>query len=185
MGRSKRPAGPSPSAVLGGKVRQVRLRKGWTAQQHLADSLGELGRPIDRTAVQRIESGNRGVSLDDAFTIATALEVPALSLMLPFDKEAPVAVAPEVTVSSGEAWKWAKGEEPLPGQDRRFFEDESPDFWMEATRWRHVGMLEALTDRLAAALEAGDKRGVTSALDGLSQEIVRLQAESSTRKRGR
>lgn len=170
-------AGARPSQVFGSHVRDVRIRKGWTSQQHLADRLGELGHGIDRSAIARLERGTRGVPLDEAFAIAAALEVSPLSLMLPREPGQPVAVAPGLTVTSAEAREWARGDDPLPGQDRQFFEQESPEFWVEALGWRRMRGLYALVSRLAEAWDQEDAKGAATALDALDEELAEQRAE--------
>lgn len=185
-GSRARKVGAPPSHVFGEQVRGVRTRKGWTSQQRLADRLGALGHEVDRTAVTRLETGKRGVSLDEAFAIAAALEVSPLSLMLPRAPEEPVAVAPRLTVTTKAARAWAQGVEPLPGQDRQFFEQESPEFWVEALAWRRMRGLYGLVSQLAEAWEQQDTKGAAVALDALDEEVGRQRAElRRTRQQGR
>jgi transcriptional regulator with XRE-family HTH domain len=172
-----RKAGPPPSRVFGEQVRGVRTRKGWTSQQHLADRLEELGHDIDRSAIARLETGKRGVPLDEAFAIAAALEVSPLSLMLPREPDDPVAVAPRLTVSAEEAREWVRGDEPLPNQDRQFFEQESPAFWIEVLAWRRIQALYALVHRLAEAWDQEDAKRVSGALDAIDEELQRQREE--------
>lgn len=55
--------------VFAARVREERERRGWS-QATLAGKLAEAGLTLHSTAITRIESGERGVSLDDAATIA-------------------------------------------------------------------------------------------------------------------
>lgn len=190
MARAKKnDAAPPPSSVFGQQVRAVRTHKGWTSQQHLAERLSELsGHDIDRSAIARLETGKRGVSLDEAFAISAALEVSPLSLMLPRDPSQPVAVAPHVTVTGKEAREWARGDEPLPGQDRQFFESESPEFWIEVLAWRRTQALYGLVHRLAEAWDQEDTKRVALALDALDEELQRQRDEvkrAASSRRGR
>lgn len=176
-GTRAKKTGTPPSRVLGEQVRRVRVRKGWTTQQALADRLKALGYDMDRSAVARLETGKRGVSLDESFAIAAALEVSPLSLVLPRNEDEPVSVAPDLTVSTAAAREWLRGEEPLPGQDRQFFEQESPTFWVEALGWRRMRALYALVSRLAEAWDQEDTKAAAGALDALDDEMVRQRAE--------
>lgn len=171
---AKRGAGATtPSQEMAARVRTVRIRKGWTSQQKLADELGKLGYEVDRSAIARLETGKRGVHVDEAFALAAALEVSPLSLMLPSAPGEPVAVAPEMTVTSAEARAWARGESPLPGQDQRFFEQEAPEFWVEVGALQRVPGLYGAVDRLAEALQADDRKAALRALAVLEAEVAR------------
>lgn len=177
-GRARKKVGPPPSVVFGEQVRGVRLRRGLASQQRLVDRLGELGYAVDRSTINRLENGSRGVSLDEAFAVAAALGVSPLSLMLPLEMGQPVAVAPGLTVTSAEARAWAKGDEPLPGQDPQFFEHERPVEWVDVLVQRRIQALDALVAALADAWSAEDTEQVADALDALDEEIQRQRSEA-------
>jgi transcriptional regulator with XRE-family HTH domain len=98
------------------RVREVRERRGWT-QQQLADRLRELGVPIDRTKVNRVETGARAVSIDDALAIAAALGVSPSVLFFPLASSEPVRLTPERVVAAEEGRRWFRGEQPLHPAD--------------------------------------------------------------------
>lgn len=50
------------------------------SHSELVTRLAELGWTVDRTALVRIESGSRGVSLDEAHLIARVLDAPLSTL---------------------------------------------------------------------------------------------------------
>lgn len=58
------------SAIVARNIRQLRKARGWTAQQ-----LAEQAPPLSRQAISRIENGDRGVSLDDAYALAEVFGV--------------------------------------------------------------------------------------------------------------
>lgn len=96
------------------RVQQLRKERGWN-QQQLADAVAERGWQMDRTAIVRIESGKRGVSVDDLTALAAALNVSPGWLLLPTvvgDEEVPLVGS--VTAPGWAAWQWVDGVAPLP-----------------------------------------------------------------------
>jgi transcriptional regulator with XRE-family HTH domain len=84
-------------------------------QQGLADRLAELGWPADRTAITRIERGDRRVTVDDLGLLAVALNVPLSVLLLPIYEGHDVAVAmgEASAVNRWLLFEWMIGNEPL------------------------------------------------------------------------
>src|ERR1039457_2619992 len=112
------PARPAqtPSEIFAVEVRATRERNGW-AQQQLAPRLAALDCPIDRSTIAKIESGKRGISLDEAFAFAAALGVSPAALALPRGTATDVRVAPKRTVRGYEAHRWLQGRASLFGDD--------------------------------------------------------------------
>lgn len=107
-----------PSDVAGQQIAWLRERKGWT-QVDLAERLGEdFGVVVDPATVARIETGKRGLSLDETFLFAAALDAPPSLLMLPLGTGDDVAVTPTTTVHPWLAYCWLTGEGPLTNSDR-------------------------------------------------------------------
>ena len=87
-GRSKKMAdAPTPGNLPRKRVRAVRSRKDWS-QQRLADEMELLGVPMDRSAVAKVETGARGVSIDEVFAFALALAASPTALLVPRAREA-------------------------------------------------------------------------------------------------
>lgn len=81
------------------------------SQQQLARTLAELGRPMQASAVAKVESGDRRVDVDDLAALAVALNVPLMRLLLPEGSENDeVDVVPAYSVPLWSAWQWATGE---------------------------------------------------------------------------
>lgn len=100
------------------------------SQQQLADQLAEIAFPLDRSAISKIESGQRNVSIDEALAIAVALGVEPAALLFP-RTTADVRIAPKMVVSNTRAAMWFRGMHPLsdrPDMQRRFYE-ERDDGW--------------------------------------------------------
>ena len=74
------------------------------------------GWKVDRAQIARIESRDRGVSLDEALRVAWALSVPPALLYLPLGDADKIAIAPDVTLSTIAARQWVTGDaEPSVG----------------------------------------------------------------------
>lgn len=70
----------SKKNVIGNQMRKLRIAQGGITQDHLAGKLARLGLDIDRSAISRIESGERYVLDYEAALIAKALKVPIQDL---------------------------------------------------------------------------------------------------------
>ena len=103
------------------RVRYLRERLGWS-QQDLADRLRNLGAPLDRAGIARLETGKRGITLDETMRLAYALNVAPVHLMIDTEDEAErMQPVPGAEVSPAEARKWVRGEMPLLFQDPRAY----------------------------------------------------------------
>lgn len=130
MNQSEEKASPakSPTEALSEQLAYWRDRRNLTAQQ-LADRVASIGGKLDPQAISKIETRNRGVSLDEALLLAYALTVPPPLLFLPLGREDLIAIAPDVTVHPDLAWKWVEGLEP-PTDSNRYV--VRPGEWREA-----------------------------------------------------
>ncbi|MFE1346984.1 hypothetical protein ACFW57_20600, partial [Streptomyces sp. NPDC058757] len=73
--------------------------------------------PWNRSVVANFESGRRpAVSVQELLALAVALDVAPVNLLVPLDSE-PYKVTPTGTEphSSGEVWRWMRGQHPLNG----------------------------------------------------------------------
>lgn len=111
------------------RLKQVRQRHGLT-QAQLADRLRELGYPIDRVTLSKIERGGeraKNVKLEEAFAIAYALDVSPKHLIAPYSMESRVSVVPaKRPLGPEDAREWVAGRWPVTDQDARFFYTELP-----------------------------------------------------------
>lgn len=99
--------------VVATNVRAVRERRRLT-QLQLAARMAEVGRPMQASAVAKVESGDRRVDVDDLAAFAVALNVPPARLLLPdVAEDAEVHVVPAYSVSMRAAWGWATGQHAL------------------------------------------------------------------------
>jgi transcriptional regulator with XRE-family HTH domain len=147
--------------VFAYRLRDARLTKQWT-QQQLADAMVEIGHPIGRAAIAKIEAGAHGaggevwheplkqgqtpprpVSLEEAVAFAVALGVPPPSLFLPLNADHDVALAPNVAAGPKAAHAWVRGQASLDPAATRFYRLQTfPD--PAARRPITVAQLEAL-----------------------------------------
>jgi hypothetical protein len=84
------------------------------SQQAVVDKLAELGVPMLKTTLSKIENAGRGVDVDELVALALALDVTPNHLLLPDradDEE--IHLAPNKTLTSAEAWHWATYRRPL------------------------------------------------------------------------
>ena len=98
----------SPSRVFGRKVEMAMSRKWpvWT-QGDLAEALQKVGSDLDRDAVQKIVSGRRkGITLEEVFEIAAALDVNPVELVTPYREGETVAVTPTRDVDGQLVREW-------------------------------------------------------------------------------
>lgn len=107
--------GPTaPTAVIAGRVRELRRRRGWTAAD-LGARLTEHGVPWNRSIVANFESGRRpDVSVRELLALAVVLDIAPVNLLVPLGSE-PYQVTPDRTESADTVRAWVRGEQPLPG----------------------------------------------------------------------
>jgi len=164
------------SRTFGQQVRAARERRGWTQAQLVAE-LKKCGEPMDQATVARLETGKRGVSVDDLLLFALALGVAPLYLLLP-RATGPVELAPGMAVSGWEALAWARGMYALPFTDAtdteaavddpevRHYYEAVPDYEERAIRhhplvrtlWLEVGY--AMTCAASTSTRAGLRRSL-------------------------
>lgn len=98
------------------RVQGLRKKRGLT-QHDLAEALKEQGWPTDRSTVVRLESGKRGISVDDLVALAAALNVsPGWLLLPPTSGDEVVPIIGSVTAPAWAAWQWVDGLYPLPSR---------------------------------------------------------------------
>lgn len=177
---------PSEAFRLQMPVMRDRKQPRWS-QEALAAAVSELGEPMHQATVAKIESGTRGISLDDAMGIAAALGVSpvhmvAASFLQDVDR---VAVAPKLPATTSLVRGWMRGQSPLREQDARFFFTEvSEEEWLAQQQVGLQAILSMVQD-LIEAVVADDRDRVADLLDGIYQEVQRQRAALERRnKRG-
>ena len=125
--RRRRPKGITFEQSVALRVRSLRERHGFS-QQDLADKLASYGIALDRSAVARLERGQRGISLEEAMYLALALDVAPVHLIVDPDGELPIVMAGKSSplVTPFQARGWIRGEFPLFEQDIKIYLSEIP-----------------------------------------------------------
>jgi len=106
------------SVRVAANVRRLRIARGLSTYD-VVRKLDAAGWPMQPTAITRIESGNRNVSVDDLVALAAVLGVSPGTLLMPETQaplaplHAPAEILPGLVVSLGAAWAWTVGEAPL------------------------------------------------------------------------
>jgi transcriptional regulator with XRE-family HTH domain len=93
---------------MGRAVAQRRGDAGMTAQQ-LAERCKDLGAPIHRTTITKIENGRTRFDVGELLILAAALDVPPLVLLYPDLPGGDVEIIPGEPGSSWDAYLWATG----------------------------------------------------------------------------
>ncbi|WP_268959427.1 helix-turn-helix domain-containing protein [Nonomuraea antri] len=141
--------------------------------QALADRCGELGLPMDRSVIAKLEKGLRqSITIPELIVLAKALDVAPVRLLFPLEEQGKVEILPGREVPTWRAAEWFDGSDDdaleAKGWDPHTW--RSPDPIVMAFRWhrRHLESWSAMQKLLAGqrkeAKEATDpdmKRGLT------------------------
>jgi transcriptional regulator with XRE-family HTH domain len=100
---------------LGRAVRERRSTLGLSAQQ-VSDRTRDIGYPVTRVAISKIEGNLRSGKVDVAelFALARALEIPPGLLLFPDFPDGEIEVLPGKLVSSADALNWVAGQRSYP-----------------------------------------------------------------------
>ncbi|MGW4371997.1 DEAD/DEAH box helicase family protein [Nocardia takedensis] len=97
---------------VGQRLKDVRQSRGLTLNL-LATRLSDLGRPIDLSALAKIEKGQRRVDVDDLMALARALDVSPNWLLFPETATNDrVDLTAAFSMTGREAWQWAVRDQP-------------------------------------------------------------------------
>lgn len=180
-----------PSHTFARYLRQARDRKGWSQRECVAHLQDRFGVRLDPAALARIESGDRGLSLDEALVLSALLGVAPVHMVVPRDDEEDVLLADKqaeedgtaaVTAEPEDARRWIAGRMPLTDQDDPvFFFAEAPRqvYEMEtSTAYRKVRLVEAGLAHAAMRRAHGDPIP-DELLDDLMEDAEALRREVS------
>lgn len=144
--------------------------------QALANRTAELGHPLDRSVIAKLEKGLRQtITVADLLALARALDVPPVTLLFPLNE-------PEVELLPGErrgVWSsllWLTGEAPYP---------EPPTSYTESQRWEPPPAIalfrqhdQFVREALAAASRAAEHRMQAALSAGDDQAQLEAAAEA-------
>lgn len=125
---SSKPKKETPAevrVVFAQRLREARDARRWT-QQQLADAVAAIGARLDRTTIAKLEKGQREAHVKELVSLAAALDVSPMHLLLPWRLDAEVKLAPKLTVDGFDALKWASGQRPLAEANRRTYDFMAP-----------------------------------------------------------
>jgi transcriptional regulator with XRE-family HTH domain len=109
----------TPSEWAAERVRLWRGRRNNMTVEELTDEVKRLGGSLSRSAVTKIENGDRGISLDEALLLAAALKIPPAQLFFPMGTNERVSITARSTIHPHLAYEWLAGKEPLTTTERR------------------------------------------------------------------
>lgn len=173
--------------VVAERVRHYRSERGWT-QEQLADEMGQLGYPINRATLAKLENGGTraaNVPLAEVLALAAALDVPPVLLFVPLGSNEDVAVVPKARLHPFYVFRWVIGEVPFAIRRQGENRARRPDRWKQNRRpVRQFHEATRLADRLrlgSAYLEAAiaedepadQVEAATVRLDGILKELDR------------
>ena len=164
-----------PSEVFAGRLRETRKARGGMSQTELAERMTDAGRPLSRAALLRLESGSRGLLLDEALALAVCLWVAPAHLLTPPDG-AVVGLTDKMAVDDLRDWFATGNPFPFP-------------VWPAEPRDEDRALLNRNFERSVASYaqalidadKAGDEDGRRAALRAIRAAVERLRDPS---KRG-
>jgi transcriptional regulator with XRE-family HTH domain len=176
IGQVAKEIGQRPSQVFAKRLKETRNDRGFS-QTALAQRLTDVGQPMSKAALLRIESGERGLLLDEAIALAQVLHVAPAHLLSPPDDER-IALTPSYAVDGAGMRNWLLFGEP-------FLEMTEPGKRASA-RIKLAFNIEAYARAIVDAGRGDDKAGVDSATRALEavirdhhKEIDRLQGDEN------
>ncbi|TVL91940.1 helix-turn-helix transcriptional regulator [Streptomyces sp. SAJ15] len=173
----------APTSVIAKRVREVRKRRGLTAED-LANRLVEQGIGWQRSTVAKLENGKReNVTVTEWLALAYVLGVAPVHLLVDPNDDEPFQITPEHSESGSTVRAWVRGSSPAQGVDTRTFSAEVPEGEF-ALRDHFAGRalaaaqsdVERLITRSGFVVE-GTEDEFQSALDRARASVERLSAE--------
>jgi transcriptional regulator with XRE-family HTH domain len=182
MTRTRERTPSAASEVVGRQVEAA--RKGLRiSQTELARKLKDLGVPMRQVTIARLESGDRRISVDEVFAIATALSVNPLFLLSGDYTNEDMPVTPDREVPPNVMRLWFGGSRALPGTDERTYRDFVPEEERFARLRRGVQhMQQSYLDYMEAAKKR-DTGAMKDALRDPRHELERQQADLDREER--
>jgi transcriptional regulator with XRE-family HTH domain len=163
-----------PSQVFAKRLQETRKDRGFS-QTALAQRLTEAGQPMSKAALLRIESGERGLLLDEALALAQVLHVAPAHLLSPEDDEQ-IALTPSFSVDGAGLRNWLLFGAPMLAM--------TEEGQRASARIKLAFNIEDYARAIVDARDGRDKAGLESATRALEavilehqKEIVRVNAE--------
>ena len=120
----------TPHRVIAARMKELRKRHGWTAEQ-LAEKLTAVGIKWDRSIVSNVETGRRAsITVEEMMALAMVLDTSPVHMMVPLEDRRAIGDTYAVTKATKTvpslARRWVRGQMRLGPQDRRLFYSEVP-----------------------------------------------------------
>ncbi|WP_156666075.1 helix-turn-helix domain-containing protein [Rhodococcus sp. HS-D2] len=171
---------------VGEEVRRLRADVHEMSAVQLANRTAELGYPITRGTIAKIESNSRAAKLDvvEVAVLAKALRVPPLQLLYPELPDGPVEVLPGVTVRSVSAMTWFSGEElEYTNGDLGVSWAANDSAYVQGEKWKHSLPIRGARQILRKEEQIATAQTMVSArMDAEQVEMWMRQAEELTRE---
>ncbi|RJL22043.1 hypothetical protein D5H75_36180 [Bailinhaonella thermotolerans] len=147
--------------------------------QALADRCADLGLPLDRSVIAKLEKGLRQtIAVGEVLVLAEALQVPPLLLILPIGNASTVEALPHVEISTTTAYDWFVGLEPGHRREEVAPESMRSDTWhasSKVARLMHEHQ-QQLTERERALAGASHQRRLAEHAAADRERRARLDA---------
>lgn len=111
----------SLDAIVGSQIGALRQREGMT-QKALAEKIGER-----QSTIARIELGKQSITIEKLLRISWALDVAPAFLLAASFQPADVPVTAKIKLSPRDAFEWIIGDQHLPGEDERAYNENVSD----------------------------------------------------------
>jgi transcriptional regulator with XRE-family HTH domain len=151
------------SDVFRARLFETRKARSGMSQAALAQAMGEAGYRMDKAAVTRIENGERGISLDEAFAFASVLSAVPAQLFTPPGNE-DVCLTENVAVNGAGMRAWLQYGDAFVAQ--------SGDLPEELVRDRALEAMAVYALALVDAKRNEDKAGIQDAYRALERTIL-------------
>lgn len=173
----------TPTEAFVRQFRESRVRRDLTQSDVANDLVGRLGvNHWKRMTITKIEAGDRGVSLDDAFQLAAAIRLTPLFLFVPRARGDKLQIAPRMKLDSHTALMYVRGQFVPQGEDQRLYELEAPESEWDAVRLG-VQRLPTLAQAVVQQRIAGQDDYLEDFLDDLAHEVSQERRRLRQRQR--
>lgn len=149
-------------------VKATRKWRGWS-QADLAERLHELGVPLGRGAVAKIESGVRALRWHEALALAAALGSDPTYLAGGGSEQPEIEVTPELILPSSVLRQWLIGNRRITIEDRVLDMPISDDEWIGRQK-QYIAMVYRYAQDVVNAVGAGDDDALRNAIEALNAE---------------
>lgn len=164
--------------VLAERVRRYRERAG-LRQEDLTLRTAELGHPVNRTSVAKLEAGGTraaNATLVDVLVLAVALDVPPPLLVLPLGEAEQVAITPELVAHPHLAFEWWAGQETFVGNRSAWHTNAAPLRMFEGLRARQDAARAAWVQAEAPGAGPAEQRQLDVAFSALASWLDAMRS---------